>query len=250
MILPAGELHVIDLGLIPYKEAWDLQTQIHQSLVANKKASYPDKKVHYLLLCEHPPVYTLGKSGSVDNLKLNESELSSHQIEYYKINRGGDITFHGPGQLVGYPILDLDLIFTDVHRYVRSLEEVILNVLSEFNVLGERNACNTGVWVRDIEAYDKVKKVCAIGVHLSRWVTMHGFAFNVNTDLTYFNHIIPCGISDPDKSICSLEGLIGNPVDLQVVKELVTLEFSRVFGLRTKPSDFHLYNEPYLNPSS
>jgi lipoyl(octanoyl) transferase len=226
-----GVMEVIDIGLIPYKEAWDLQTRIHQELVENKRAGYPRPQRHYFLLCEHPPVYTLGKSGSEDNLRINEQERDEYQIEYYKINRGGDITFHGPGQLVGYPILDLDLIFTDVHRYVRSLEEVIIRVLQEYHITGTRSDRYTGVWIDGDHAKHEARKVCAIGVHLSRWVTMHGFAFNINTDLSYFNHIIPCGISDPNKSVCSLSSLLGKDVDLQQIKEQVIAAFSEVFDL-------------------
>lgn len=226
-----GLLKVIDLGLIPYKEAWELQTRLHKQLVDNKRAGYPDVQHHYLLLCEHPPVFTLGKSGSEENLKINEQELFDYQIEFFKINRGGDITFHGPGQLVGYPILDLDLIFTDVHRYVRSLEKVIINVLHKYQVEGSLNPLYTGVWVKNEQSETEARKICAIGVHLSRWVTMHGFAFNVNTDLSYFNHIIPCGIADPDKSVCSLSGLLGKTIDLQKIKQEVTDVFSAVFNL-------------------
>ena len=226
-----GILKVIDLGLIPYKEAWHLQSELHQGLIRNKREKYPQSPVHYLLLCEHPPVFTLGKSGSEEHLRIDKTGMDEHQIEYFKINRGGDITFHGPGQLVGYPILDLDLIFTDVHRYVRSLEEVIIRVLTNYGITASRNERFTGVWVEQSKPIVESRKICAIGVHLSRWVTMHGFAFNVNTDLSYFNHIVPCGISDPDKSVTSLSALTGNIVDLQVVKEQVTREFGLVFDL-------------------
>ncbi len=228
VISEKGVLRVLDLGLIPYKEAWDLQTRLQSELIANKKAGYPEPKHHYLLLCEHPPVYTLGKSGSEDNLRINDQELSDHNIEYYKINRGGDITFHGPGQLVGYPILDLDLLFTDVHKYVRSLEQVIINVLRNYGISAGVNPAYTGVWVNGVT---DAQKICAIGVHISRWVTMHGFAFNVNTDLSYFDHIIPCGITDPDLSVCSLSSLLGQIIDLQKIKQEVAGEFSLVFGL-------------------
>ncbi len=231
-----GIVEVIDVGLIPYKEAWDLQTSLHQQLVENKRAGYPQAPVHYFLLCEHPPVYTLGKSGSEEHLRINDEERLAHDIEYFKINRGGDITFHGPGQLVGYPILDLDLIFTDVHRYVRSLEEVIIRVLNNYTITGTRNDRYTGVWIDTDKAISEAKKICAIGVHLSRWVTMHGFAFNINTNLSYFNHIIPCGINDPDKSVCSLSSLLGKDVDLQQVKQQVLTEFGVVFDIKTKSS--------------
>ncbi len=233
-----GIVEVIDAGLIPYKEAWDLQTSLHRRLVDNKRAGYPDPQHHYFILCEHPPVFTLGKSGSEDHLKINTQERKDHQIEYFKINRGGDITFHGPGQLVGYPILDLDLIFTDVHRYVRSLEEVIIRVLQNLGINGSRSGRYTGVWINNDLVADESRKICAIGVHLSRWVTMHGFAFNVNTNLSYFDHIIPCGITDPNKSVCSVRSLLGKDVDLQDIKRQVTAEFGAVFDLETRPSPF------------
>lgn len=227
-------MEVIDLGLIPYKEAWDLQTAIHQRLITNKREGYPVPQTHYLLLCEHPPVFTLGKSGSEANLKIDEQQLMDYEIEYFKINRGGDITFHGPGQVVGYPILDLDLIFTDVHKYVRGLEEVIIRVLNDYHIEGTRNSSYTGVWVEDATATTKARKICAIGVHLSRWVSMHGFAFNINTNLNYFNHIIPCGIQDDDKSVCSLSSLLGNEVDLQEIKKKISNAFGEVFEVETK----------------
>ncbi len=241
-----GDLNVVDLGLIPYKEAWDLQSRIQRELIDNKKANYPVPQTHYLLLCEHPPVFTLGKSGSENHLRLNDKERTNHQIEYFKINRGGDITFHGPGQLVGYPILDLDLIFTDVHKYVRSLEEVIIRVLDNYDVKGILNPSYTGVWIDTNKQINEAKKICAIGVHLSRWVTMHGFAFNINTDLSFFDHIIPCGISDPDKSVCSLSGLLGKSVDLQIIKDQVAREFSLVFELEMKLS--FTFPSTILNP--
>lgn len=242
-----GNLRVVDLGMIPYKKAWDLQTRLHQELVVNKKAGYPDPRHHYLLLCEHPPVFTLGKSGSEENLMLNGDGRLEHKIEYYKINRGGDITFHGPGQLVGYPILDLDLIFTDVHKYVRSLEEVIIRVLKMYQVNATRNHRHTGVWIENVKLKNEARKICAIGVHLSRWVTMHGFAFNVNTDLSYFDHIVPCGISDPDKSVCSLSSLLEKDVNLQDVKDQVTREFGLVFELKIQSSPLRTLNKSILN---
>ncbi len=234
---------IIDAGTMAYQEAWDLQTHLHKELVDNKRAGYPVKQRHYFILCEHPPVFTLGKSGSEDNLKINAQERAAHQIEYYKINRGGDITFHGPGQLVGYPILDLDLIFTDVHKYVRSLEEVIINTLQKHNIKGIRSDRYTGVWVEDDKVIDEEKKICAIGVHLSRWVTMHGFAFNVNTNLSYFDHIIPCGITDPNKSVCSLGSLLGKDVNLQEIKRQVSKEFGLVFDLETRFTPFESLNQ-------
>jgi lipoyl(octanoyl) transferase len=236
-------VEIIDAGTIGYQEAWDLQTLLHKELVDNKRAGYPIAQRHYFILCEHPPVFTLGKSGSEDHLKLSEEQRESHQIEYFKINRGGDITFHGPGQLVGYPILDLDLIFTDVHKYVRSLEEVIIKVLQKYGISGGRSDRYTGVWIGDDKVTGEAKKICAIGVHLSRWVTMHGFAFNVNTNLSYFDHIIPCGITDPNKSVCSLGSLLGKDVNLQEVKQLVMAEFGAVFDLRTRITPIESLNQ-------
>jgi lipoyl(octanoyl) transferase len=229
-----GQIEIIDAGLIPYKEAWDLQTVLHKQLIDNKRAGYPVPQRHYFMLCEHPPVFTLGKSGSEDHLRINEEERADKQFEYFKINRGGDITYHGPGQLVGYPILDLDLLFTDVHKYVRSLEEVIIRTLTHYGIKGVRSDRYTGVWVENAEASHEASKICAIGVHLSRWVTMHGFAFNVNTNLAHFDYIIPCGIADPDKSVCSLRSLLGKTLDLQLIKRQVTTEFGLVFDLETK----------------
>lgn len=242
-MLNKGTVEVIDLGLIPYKEAWDLQTAIHQKLISNKREGYPVPQSHFLLLCEHPPVFTLGKSGSESNLKINEKQLMDYEIEYFKINRGGDITFHGPGQVVGYPILDLDLIFTDVHKYVRGLEEVIIRVLKEYDIQGIRNPGYTGVWVENAQETSQSRKICAIGVHLSRWVSMHGFAFNINTNLNYFNHIIPCGIQDEDKSVCSLSTLLGNEVDLQEIKKKISIAFGDVFEMETRTSSAEILNE-------
>ena len=242
-----GIVQVIDLGLIAYKEAWDIQTRLHKELIDNKRAGYPKPQNHYLLLCEHPPVFTLGKSGSEDHIRINDTERTNRQIEYFKINRGGDITFHGPGQLVGYPILDLDLIFTDVHKYVRSLEETIIKVLALYDISGSRNTKYTGVWVKNDQASLEDKKICAIGVHLSRWVTMHGFAFNVNTDLSYFDHIVPCGISETGKSVCSLSGLLNKDVDLQEIKMRVSREFGLIFNLKTEPASIDIIQESLLN---
>ena len=216
---------------MPYADAWALQTRLHQSLVDNKRAGYPVPGHHYFLLVEHPPVFTLGKGGSEEHLHLGKSGLEEAHIEYFRINRGGDITFHGPGQLVGYPILDLDLVFTDVHRYVRSLEEVMIRMLSGYGITAGRDPKHTGVWIDAADAGGRAGKICAIGVHLSRWVTMHGFALNVNTDLGYFNHIVPCGIADPAKTVTSMSALLGRQVPLTEVSAAVCGEFSRVFEL-------------------
>jgi len=223
-----------DLGQMRYQQAWDFQTGLHRALVDNKlknrhlqPQTYPQQ--HHLLFVEHPPVYTLGKSGSMSNLLLSESELQEHGIEFFPINRGGDITFHGPGQIVGYPILDLECFFTDVHRYVRNLEEVIIRTIAEYGVEGCRIKEYTGVWANTRNGKEQAVKLCAIGVHLSRWTTMHGWAFNVNTPLEYFKHIIPCGINDEDKSVGSLQQLLGYEVDMVEIKGKLRRHFATVF---------------------
>ena len=226
-----------DLGSIDYKQAWDFQQDLLNELVAvkrNNKGIQVDgagfqQQQHYLLFCEHKPVYTLGKSGSLDHLLLSEQNLNDKQIGFYKINRGGDITFHGKGQVVGYPIFDLDCFFTDVHKYVRYLEEVVIRTLLVYGLNGIRKEGFTGVWLDKTETLP-YRKICAIGVHLSRWVTMHGFAFNVNTDLDYFNYIVPCGINDVDKAVTSLQNELGYEVDLEEVKEQLKLHFKNLFG--------------------
>lgn len=232
-----------DLGAMSYKDAWDYQTVLHKQLVANKLAhreevpgAYPQS--HYLILVEHPPVYTLGKSGSESNLLLDEAALQARGIAYYPINRGGDITYHGPGQIVGYPILDLDCFFTDVHRYVRNLEEVIIRTLADFGIQGLRAEKYTGVWVQGVPDWadsndpfwQKNRKICAIGVHLSRWVTLHGWAFNVNTDLAYFDYIVPCGIRDEDKTVTSMARELNRPLGLPAVKNHIRRHFAEVFA--------------------
>jgi lipoyl(octanoyl) transferase len=233
-----------NMGLQPYQEAWDYQSSLHRNLVDNKLknkqlpiGTYPQE--HAFLLVEHPPVYTLGKSGSLENLLLSEQELNARAIQYFSINRGGDITFHGPGQVVGYPILDLECFFTDVHRYVRNIEEVIIRTLADFEVEAIRIKDYTGVWCppkqlpegteSEVVFWGKYRKICAIGVHLSRWVTLHGFALNVNTDLRYFDYIVPCGIADADKAVSSLERELGQAVSLNSVQERLKRHFSAVF---------------------
>jgi lipoyl(octanoyl) transferase len=186
---------------------------------------------HYLLLCEHPPVYTLGKSGHMENILISEVEMEERGIQFFKINRGGDITFHGPQQLVGYPILDLERFYTDIGRYLRELEEVIILTLAEFGVVGKRSKGETGVWIEpDVEG--KERKICAMGVRCSRWITMHGFALNVNTDLGYFNNIIPCGIEN--KKVTSMEKELNEMVNMDAVKESVQRNFERVFNVRIR----------------
>jgi lipoyl(octanoyl) transferase len=219
-----------DLGRMGYQAAWDYQAALHRQLVDNKlknrhlaPKTYPQE--HRLLFVEHPPVYTLGKSGSMDNLLLSEAELRARGIEFFPINRGGDITFHGPGQIVGYPILDLECFFTDVHRYVRNLEEVIIRSIAEYGLEGTRIKDYTGVWIEGA----RKRKICAIGVHLSRWTTLHGWAFNVNTPLEYFDNIIPCGIADADKTVTSLAREIGQTIDFEAVKQKTKRHFVEVF---------------------
>ena len=219
-----------DWGLTDYREAWDRQSDLQSKLIKIKRGLLPEIEhpvAGFLVFCSHPPVYTLGKSGKMDHLRLSESELGEKGITFYKINRGGDITYHGPGQIVGYPILDLDLFFTDLHKYIRLLEESIIRTLDDFGIKAGRIADYTGVWL-DPES-DQKRKICAIGVHMSRWVTMHGFAFNVNTELDYYDHIIPCGIQETDKSVTSMARELGNPVDVALVKERLQSHFSDLF---------------------
>ena len=226
-----------DIGKIAYKDAWDYQQSLLDELVAIKRQNRDLEKQHknltvqkhYLLLCEHNPVYTLGKSGSLENLLLSEVELKQKKIEFFKINRGGDITFHGPGQIVGYPIFDLDCFFTDIHKYVRYLEEAIIRTIADYGLKGIRKEGFTGVWLAPKEGHI-YRKICAIGVHLSRWVTMHGFAFNVNTDLQFFKNIIPCGIGDEDKTVTSLKEELGHDIDIEEVKLKLKLHFAGLFG--------------------
>lgn len=230
------EVKYLDWGRISYQQAWDNQTSLHNKVkdvkLSNRRNNTDNPQSHYLIFCEHHPVYTLGKSGKMDHLLLNEEELREKQIEFFKINRGGDITFHGPGQIVAYPIFDLDEMFTDVHKYVRYLEEAVIRTLAHYGLTGTRIAEFTGVWIAASESRPK-RKICAIGVHLSRWVTMHGLAFNINTDLAYFKNIIPCGIDDADKEVTSLADELGVNIEVAEVKEVLKKEFEKLF-------DFHL----------
>lgn len=219
-----------DLGLIPYQEAWDLQKELFQEVIDRKLSNrqtdaVPQPQFHYLLFCEHPHVYTLGRNGQESNLLLNEKELIAKNASFHKINRGGDITYHGFGQIVGYPILDLDEFFTDIGRYVRFLEEMVIRTLAEYDILSERIQGLAGVWIDKDKP--SVRKICAIGVHLSRWTTMHGFALNVNTDLSYFQNIIPCGIDD--KAVTSMAKELGKEVDMNEVKEKLKRHFAELF---------------------
>lgn len=225
---------VQQLGLLDYQQAWDYQEERFAEIVAVKIANRgvpPERQTptpNYLLFCEHPHVYTLGKSGKPENLLLDEDRLQEVEATYYKINRGGDITYHGPGQLVGYPILDLDNFFTDIHRYMRTLEEAIILTLAEYGIEAGRIEGLTGVWL-DHQQQQAPRKICAMGVKASRWVTMHGFALNVNTDLTYFTHIIPCGIDD--KAVTSMQQELGEEVDLNDVAGKLTNHLAELFGL-------------------
>ncbi len=226
-----------DLGLQRYQPVWDYQESLLRETVGLKTFNYElaplDRPTqHRLLLLQHDPVYTLGKSGHVENILIPESEMVIRKIDYFKINRGGDITFHGPGQLVGYPILDLEKFYTDIGRYLRSLEEVIIRTIAHFGLKGERSTGETGVWL-DADLPGRERKICAMGVRCSRWVTMHGWALNVNTDLGYFEHIIPCGIKG--KAVTSIEKELGASVDFGLVQQLLLTEFAAVFEVEIEP---------------
>ena len=224
------KIKFIDLGLMDYKEAWDFQQKLFDEIVEIKKKNRKDstnkKTPNYFLLVEHPHVYTLGKSGNMSNLLIDETELKNNDASFYKINRGGDITYHGPGQIVGYPILDLENFFTDIHKYLRFLEEVIILTLKNYEINGERNQGKTGVWIDTKTPFPR--KICAMGVRASRWVTMHGFALNVNVDLNYFNNIIPCGLANNIVTSISDEKKI-KTVDVLKTKELLKRNFLDVF---------------------
>ena len=219
---------IINLGLIDYQEAWDFQEKLFKQLMDAKLAGVPTP--NYLLFCEHPHVFTLGKSGSVNNLLINNLQLREKKVSFVKTNRGGDITYHGPGQIVGYPILDLENFGLGIRDYVGLLEESIINVLSGFNLKGERLSGATGVWLNP-ETPGKARKISAIGVKASRFITMHGFAFNVNTDLKFFNFINPCGFTD--KTVTSLEKELGMQMDFDEVKEKVLEKMTNLFGFIT-----------------
>ncbi len=219
-----------DLGLMEYGAAWKYQEELLQENARRKSLAVSADPIlpttHYLLFVEHPPVYTLGKSGDIGNVLINEEARTAKGIEFFRTNRGGDITFHGPGQIVGYPILDLEKFYTDIGKYLRNIEEVIILTLKEYGIEAGRSAGETGVWI-DADVKGRERKICAIGVRTSRWITMHGFALNVNTDLSYFNFIIPCGIAG--KQVTSLEKELGRKADMEEVKEKVKNNFERVF---------------------
>ena len=237
------QVHFQDLGRMRYKQAWDYQEELlRQNLFVKSEqrklqltATEVESSIeqfdttHHLLFVEHPPVYTLGKSGDVKNILISEEEMQQRGIEYFPTNRGGDITFHGPQQIVGYPILDLEKFETDIGKYLRKLEEVIILTMADYGLKGERSSGETGVWI-DSNIKGQERKICAMGVRCSRWVTMHGFAFNVNTDINYFNHIIPCGIEN--KQVTSLEKELGKPVDFEEAKQKVKYYFEKVFDVQ------------------
>ncbi|GGD86893.1 lipoyl(octanoyl) transferase LipB [Planktosalinus lacus] len=220
-----------NLGLKDYKETWDFQETLFQSIISiksnNRNQNTTLDTPNHLLFVEHPHVYTLGKSGDLSNLLISEKQLAEKQATFYRINRGGDITYHGPGQIVGYPILDLENFFSDIHKYLRLLEEVIILTLKEYGINSERSPGQTGVWLDSGTPF--ARKICALGVRTSRWVTMHGFAFNVNADLGYFDHIIPCGIKE--KAVTSLNVELGVKEVSQVeVREKILKHFAALFG--------------------
>ena len=225
----------IDLRLIDYKKAWDYQTFLFEKTLAVKSANRnnPDEQRqptdNFLVFCEHPHVYTLGKTGKEENLLIPKDKLHTIDATYYHINRGGDITYHGPGQIVGYPILDLENFFTDIHKYMRSLEEAVILTLADYNIKGGRMEGLTGVWINSEDPGD-ARKICALGVKTSRWVTMHGFAFNVNCDLSYFDHIVPCGIDD--KGVTSMKRELSRELDFDEVSSKLMHHISNVFQMK------------------
>lgn len=217
-----------------YKAAWDLQESLlqenlHLKAEARLHPGMVPNTRHYFLVCEHPPVYTLGKSGLMEHVLIPKEKMEEEGIGFFRTNRGGDITFHGPGQIVGYPIIDLEKMYTDIGRYLRELEEVIIRTLAAFGINGDRSAGETGVWI-DPGLPGRERKICAMGVRCSRWVTMHGFALNVNTDLSYFNNIIPCGIQN--KAVTSMEKETGGPLQPEHVKKELLKAFEEVFAVR------------------
>ena len=227
---------VCDIGRMDYRPAWALQQRIQHRLITAKRRTPPEVLPHVFLFVEHPPVYTIGKSGNRRNLLISEDLLRKRGAEFVKIDRGGDITYHGPGQIVGYPILDLDQFVADIHKYLRLIEQTIIDTCTSYGVQGGRIAGRTGVWI-DADATagpgnEIARKICAMGIRCSRWVTMHGFALNVSTDLDWFSHIVPCGISDGN--VTSLEKETGRPVDPQDVKEKIVYHFADLFEAQVR----------------
>ena len=220
---------LINLGLKDYKETWDYQEDVFQKTIDikidNRRNDNSNPTTNHFIFVEHPHVYTLGKSGDISNLLLSEEQLKQKEATYYKINRGGDITYHGPGQIVGYPILDLDNFFTDIHKYLRFLEEVIIKTLAEYGIKSERSDGETGVWLDVGTPF--ARKICAMGVRTSRWVTMHGFALNVNVNLGYFDNIIPCGIKG--KAVTSMEAELNKKISMEEVQGKILKHFSEMF---------------------
>lgn len=238
-----------DIGLTDYKQAWDYQENLFRQIISKKienqqmpsleEVASVKPTPNYLIFCEHPPVVTLGKSGKDKNLLMSESWLKQRGIDFYRVNRGGDITFHGPGQIVGYPILNLDMFFTDIGKYMRLLEEMVIRTLDEYGIRGERIPKVTGVWL-DADKPARARKICAMGIHCSRWVTMHGFALNVNTDLSFFNYIVPCGIND--KQVTSLEKELGTKMEMNDVKQKLMNHFQHLFAAGLITMDIKLYH--------
>lgn len=229
-----------------YEPAWDLQRRIQNRLGADKRSATPTQPDHVMLLVEHPPVFTLGKSGDRANLLATDAELSAEGASFVPIDRGGDITYHGPGQLVGYPILDLDRYYTDIHRYLRELEDVVIRTCRDFGLAADRVDGRTGVWITDPPGDER--KICAMGIRCSRWVTMHGFALNVNTNLAHFNMIVPCGITD--RGVTSMAAETGHPVDMQEVEYAIVRHFGVIFASDMRilaPSDAKAYLAAYLD---
>ena len=227
------EVNVRDLGLIDYKEAWDYQENLFKKAIdlkiANRNGETEEIPENHLLFCQHPHVFTLGKSGNQENLLLNHEQLDEHEAAFYKINRGGDITYHGPGQLVVYPIFDLEQFFTDIHKYMRFLEEAVIFTLKDYGIESGRVEGLTGVWIDGDTK--QARKICAMGVKSSRWVTMHGIGFNINTDLNFFSHIIPCGIDD--KAVTSMEKELGEKIAMEEVKSQLRKQMELIFGFKS-----------------
>jgi len=233
-------IEIIDLGLKDYQETWDFQESLFQNILQlksnNRKDNLEQDTPNYLLFVEHPHVYTLGKSGHIENLLISEEKIKAIDAKFYKINRGGDITYHGPGQIVGYPILDLENFFTDIHKYLRLLEEMIILTLADYGLKAERSKGETGVWLDVGTPF--ARKICAMGVRASRWVTMHGFALNVNTNLGYFDNMIPCGIKD--KAVTSLNVELGKAeISMEEVKEKLLKHFLVLFEAELKQKETH-----------
>jgi lipoyl(octanoyl) transferase len=237
--MPTQKVQFQDLGTMDYQSAWDYQEELLAKNVEIKSLKWRNEDenivtetdtTHHLLFVEHPPVYTLGKSGKIEHVLISEEERKRNDLAFFRINRGGDITFHGPGQIVAYPILDLEKFYTDIGKYMRNLEEVIIRTLAEYGLQGHRSPGETGVWL-DPGIKGKERKICAIGIRCSRWITMHGLAFNVNTNLDYFSNIIPCGIVN--KQVTSLKKELGTEMDIDEVKYKVRKNFEKVFDVET-----------------